>query len=608
MSPLHQWHWPQSAGRRRLLGRGLGVTAGCLAGGPSVALARTAPVAPTDRIALVIGNAAYRDNPLPNPRQDAALVADLLQRAGFSVDHHGDLPRDGLLQALNRFGDQLRQSPVRLAVFYYAGHGFQQDWRNYLVPVDARVRTAADVSRQTVDVSELFRRMQGAPGRSHLVILDACRDDPFAGSYRPPARGLSQFDAPAGSLVAYATAPGQVAFDGPAGGHGLYTQHLVRELAEPDVAVEDALKRVRLNVRLASRGRQVPWEMGSLEERVYLFAPSGATARLSEAELEARFERELQAWNQVRQSRDVSQLALFIRSFPSGNTVELAQARLNRLLAEAWRTAEAERDAREQQAAIAALAPPPAAGPARPGLTGQGGPPVSLPPVSAAVEVPAVPLGLTRPAPGALPEPAPALLAAIARHPPLQLDRIAPTPFFSGQDEHRRRWSVGEVHEYRVTERGHERSRRTMRVTAVDEVADRVEFNDGEYTSDLMGNVTTNPRGRMSTPRQFYPAELVVGKRWRTEFKQARVSGWIYHFRYDVKVAAREQVTVPAGTFDTYRIEASGFNMGLSAYIRYIIWVAPGVNADIAYESFVKLADGTIEQNDRRELVALRRA
>src|SRR5439155_12019338 len=109
-----------------------------------------------------------------------------------------------------------------------------------------------------------------------------------------------------------------------------------------------------------------------------------------------------------------------------------------------------------------------------------------------------------------------------------------------------------------------------------------------------------------SSPRQFYPAELFVGKKWRTEFKQSRRSGLTYTFRYDLKVVARETITVPAGTFDCFKIEARGFNVPLGARIERNIWVAPGVSGDIRHEILVRLRNGAIEQNDRQELVSFK--
>lgn len=307
--------------------------------------------AAAERLALVIGNSSYPAASLPNPKNDARAVAELLTKAGFQVDMRIDTSRGDLVQSIGRFGQAMRDPQVKFAVFYYAGHGLQQDWRNYLVPVDARVGSASDVQKQTVDVSELMRYMNESRGRSYLVILDACREDPFVGMYRPPAKGLSPFDAPSGSLLAYATAPGQLAYDGK-GSNGLYTKHLVRELAVPDVSLEDAFKRVRLNVRMESEGRQIPWESTSLEQDVMLFPQR--KVKLSDAELERRFEQELADWSKVRNSNNIAGLTEFIRAYPSGNASELAQARLNRLLEEALRQGDdARRQAARQKAAEA---------------------------------------------------------------------------------------------------------------------------------------------------------------------------------------------------------------------------------------------------------------
>jgi hypothetical protein len=122
--------------------------------------------------------------------------------------------------------------------------------------------------------------------------------------------------------------------------------------------------------------------------------------------------------------------------------------------------------------------------------------------------------------------------------------------------------------------------------------------------SDLVGNTTTNLRGRFSTPRQFYPAELIVGKKWTTRFVQSRPNNVQYTFEYKLKVVGKETITVPAGTFETFKIEARGFNNNLGAYLERDIWVTPGVNADIAHEIRVRLRSGWVEQNDRQELVS----
>ena len=179
-----------------------------------------------ERMALVIGNSAYPKAPLVNPANDARAMAALLKQAGFSVSEASDTSQAQLSEAVAKFGQAIKDPKVKFGLFYYAGHGLQLEWKNYLVPVSADVRSAADVKAKAVDVSQLLTYMEQAKGRSFLVILDACRDDPFAGLYKPSAAGLSQFDAPAGSLLAFATAPGKVAQDG-VGSNGLYTANLV---------------------------------------------------------------------------------------------------------------------------------------------------------------------------------------------------------------------------------------------------------------------------------------------------------------------------------------------------------------------------------------------
>lgn len=593
-----------------------------LALAPTLATAQGQSQSTRGRHALVIGNSRYPDSPLRNPVHDARAMAGLLEAAGCTVELRTDTSRTELRQAIERFGLALRDPQVGLAVFYYAGHGFQQDWRNYLVPVDAQVRTAADVAAQTVEVGELVSRMRqpearsGAARRHFLVILDACRDDPFAGTYRPPAKGLIPFDAPVGSVLAYATAPGRVALDGKEGGNGLYTKHLLRELAVREASVEDAFKRVRLNVRLESRGQQVPWEMASLEDPVFLFPQAAGSA--SDRELQQRFDAELAAWSRVRQADDVPALAEFLRQFPNGNASELAQARLNRLLAEEIRRAEQQALPQAHQAAAAALADRlfaqgqaqapagSAAGRVASSAGSAGGPDAAStasPPTPATASATAPPAASPPSAPASAPAAATPVTAAGV---PKPQPSLAATPFFSGQAAHWRDYRLGQRIEQQITDRFNQsRKTQVLQVTALDVRADRVEFNDGEYVADLMGNTVSNPRGSLSTPRQFYPAEFLLGKRWQTEFQQARRSGMLYVFRYRVRVTARETVTVPAGRFDTWRIEAEGFNVGLSAYIKRTLWVTPGVAGDIAAETFVRLRTGDIEQYDRQELVAV---
>lgn len=568
-----------------------------------------------ERVALVIGNADYKQAPLTNPKNDAQAMSALLQRAGFQVDQLLDATQVQMTSAVARFGTTIRNPQVKFGLFYYAGHGLQLDWRNYLVPVNANISGQADVIRQTVDISQLLKYMEAAKSRSFLVILDACRDDPFGKSFQPAAKGLSQFDAPVGSLLAYATSPGSVAIDG-AGDNGLYTSHLLREFAVPGARLEDAFKRVRLNVRLASQGRQIPWESTSLEEDVFLFPVQ--RKKLTEAEQDHQLEQEIKSWLRVKSSNDVLALANFVREYPSGNASELAASRLNRLLA-----AEAERESRrvekarqqlqeaEAQRIAAENARIESAAAAQQAASALQAARDEAARIAAAERLQAQQEALRRAEADAeatrMAEQQKALaLAQLAPVPPPQAASLPTTPFFKGSNEHRRNYRVGDRFDFRVIDGFTKISKPlVLEVTAVDIDADRVEFNRGEYLSDTMGNIVTNLRGRLDTPRQFYPAELFIGKRWTTEFKQARPNGVSFTFRYDLKVVARESVTVPAGTFDAYKIEARGFNVQLSAAIARNIWVSPGVAADIVHETRVRLSNGNTDQFDRQELVSL---
>jgi uncharacterized caspase-like protein len=235
------------------------------------ALAATDPA----RFALVIGNAGYANAPLPNAQNDATAVAKVLERAGFRVDLKLNVTQRQMQEAIAGFGNQLKNDGVGL--FYFAGHGVQIRGHNYLVPVATEIRREDEVPARAVDVQVLLDRMAGARNRMNVVILDACRDNPFArGGGKAGAGGLSALDAPTGSLIAFATAPGAVASDGK-GANGLYTQHLLANIERPGTPIEEVFKRVRLGVRLDSNGSQVPWESTSLEQD-FAFFPEGPGA------------------------------------------------------------------------------------------------------------------------------------------------------------------------------------------------------------------------------------------------------------------------------------------------------------------------------------------
>ncbi|TIH18475.1 caspase family protein [Marinifilum sp. JC120] len=233
-----------------------------------------APVAVKgERYALVIGNSAYKNAPLKNPANDARDMGNTLRRLGFNVIlvNNGRL-RD-MEQAMDRFYASLQKGGVGL--FYYAGHGMQVGGRNYLIPVDATVKSESDVRYECLDAGRILGKMEDAGNALNIVILDACRNNPFARSFRSAQRGLARMDAPTGSIVAYSTAPGSVAADG-SGRNGVYTKYLLQFLMQPGLDISDVFFYTRKGVVQETGGGQVPWESSSLVDRFYfLEAPSG---------------------------------------------------------------------------------------------------------------------------------------------------------------------------------------------------------------------------------------------------------------------------------------------------------------------------------------------
>jgi len=316
--------------RRRILQAGV-------AAGSFLALPRLGPAQSQStldalpRLALVIGNTKYVQAPLRNPGNDAKAISGELGQFGFKVDLQLNAGRTQMADAIRAFSNELANSKG-VGLFYYAGHGVQLAWRNYLIPVDAEIERLEDIRDQAVELNLLLQGLVKARNPMNVIILDACRDNPFGTKVPTEQKGLSQFDAPPGSLLAYATAPGNTATDGE-GANGLYTENLLREVKVPEAKIEDVFKRVRLNVRLKSEGLQIPWESTSLEEDFY-FQPPRQTRKLSEEELEKQFEEELAIWEEIKGAREPAPIENYLRRYPSGKFSELAQFRLNRLRAQ----------------------------------------------------------------------------------------------------------------------------------------------------------------------------------------------------------------------------------------------------------------------------------
>ncbi|MGL1863351.1 MAG: caspase family protein [Pseudodesulfovibrio sp.] len=219
-----------------------------------------------NRYALVIGNSSYKDARLKNPVNDARDIVASLRRLGFTVIQKTDASLRQMEEAMNTFYASLRQGGVGL--FYFAGHGVQVKGRNYLIPTDASINSESDVKFESMDAGRILGKMEDAGNALNIIILDACRNNPFARSFRSATRGLARMDAPTGSIVAYATAPGSVAEDG-TGRNGVYTKHLLQNMMTPDLDLNDIFFHTRRGVIKETDGRQVPWESSSLVERFY---------------------------------------------------------------------------------------------------------------------------------------------------------------------------------------------------------------------------------------------------------------------------------------------------------------------------------------------------
>ncbi|HZS84791.1 MAG TPA: caspase domain-containing protein [Stellaceae bacterium] len=247
--------------------------------GLALILALAAPAAAQQaerRVALVIGNAAYRSvGALDNPVNDARDMATKLKGLGFSVLRVENGTKPQMERAIEEFSRKL--GPDAVSLFYYAGHGLQVNGHNFLVPVDARIESEQTVRLESVDLDAVLDQMSAARSRVNLVILDACRNNPFETRFRSVSGGLASIDAPEGTLIAYATAPGKVAADGQ-GRNALYTANLLRALDQPGLKVEDVFKRVRIAVSKATGGAQTPWESSSLTGDFYFRPPSLAMA------------------------------------------------------------------------------------------------------------------------------------------------------------------------------------------------------------------------------------------------------------------------------------------------------------------------------------------
>lgn len=289
---------------------------------------------PEARLALIIGNATYKSSPLSNPVNDARLMDKVLKDAGFTTIKAENASIRDMRRLVRDFGDKLKASGG-VGLFYYAGHGVQVRGENFLVSTDSDIRNEDEVADDSVNVSVILDKMQSAGNRMNLIILDACRDNPFVNKSRSSAAGLATINAPSGSLVAYATAPGSVASDGK-GQNGLYTEFLAKAIQQPGLAVEEVFKQVRTAVRIGSNNKQTPWENTALEGQFYFKspppvarpAPEPVPARAAVPDLLAV---DMAFWESVKTSQRSGELQAYLTQFPNGVFAVLAKMRMDEI-------------------------------------------------------------------------------------------------------------------------------------------------------------------------------------------------------------------------------------------------------------------------------------
>ncbi len=322
------------------LGRALAVVAALLAFG-----AFTDSQAAEQRIALVIGNSAYVNAPsLANPANDARLMSSVLREQGFEVIERLDANQESMRLAVTEFGKRLEAAHSNTAggpavgLFYFAGHGLQVAGENYLVPIGAPIQNESHVRIYTVSAGEVLGVLDYASNGLNIVVLDACRNNPIARSFRDSARGLAPIHPPTGTLVAYSTAPGQVALDG-AGSNSPYTEALARAIKEPGMLLEVVFKRVVKDVVESTGGDQTPWTESSVIGDFYFSAPEVAVADPPDPVPDPVQPRpsgeaaafELAFWDTIKNSRRPEDFEDYLARYPNGTFVGIARRTLAEL-------------------------------------------------------------------------------------------------------------------------------------------------------------------------------------------------------------------------------------------------------------------------------------
>jgi hypothetical protein len=277
---------------------------------------------------LVIGDGAYQTaGQFANPVNDARAMAAKLRKVGFDVIAVENGTQQSMRRAIGQFSNKLAADAVSL--FYYAGHGMQVAGKNYLIPVDAEITTEPTVGLEAIDVDRVIDQMAMAKSRVNLVILDACRNNPYERRFRSQSGGLATIEAPTGTLIAYATSPGKVAADGDTG-NGLYTSELIKAIDAQGATLAQVFQQVRRNVVARSKGDQTPWEATSLTGDFYFNGPTTVIMSAPQAGA-VPADRDTAFWYSVKDTRNPTLIQTYVDQFPQGTYAGLAKAMIEDL-------------------------------------------------------------------------------------------------------------------------------------------------------------------------------------------------------------------------------------------------------------------------------------
>jgi len=292
--------------------------------------------AASQRVALVIGNSNYTKLPvLPNPSNDARLMEQTLRKVGFEVVSAIDADRITIARAVRKFGRALRAGDKdTVGLFYFAGHGVQSRGVNYFIPLGADIEDEADLDIEAISAADILSQMETAGNALNLMILDACRNNPFKGMMRSASRGLARVQAASGSLVAFSAAPGQVATDGE-GANSPYTRALVKAMQVPGLSIERMFKQVRVSVEAQTGNRQTPWEESSLRGEFYFVPVKAETAGNARAAAQQPAMQkidpkamELSFWNSIMSADRSEYFETYLSRYPNGLFAEIAKLRI----------------------------------------------------------------------------------------------------------------------------------------------------------------------------------------------------------------------------------------------------------------------------------------